>query len=100
MLPRYLPQQRRPPEPSRNTSVDHLRGRISIVAPRGRDTSPLVVMQVVNTRTGRVLTSDNVSLHTIYGRNTGLEHMMKTCTEAVIAARASWHWGYKKGDLQ
>src|SRR5690349_11189093 len=44
-------------------------------------------MEVINTRTGQVIASDDCSIH---------QAMVDLCDEATAVARATWFWGLKQ----
>lgn len=78
--------------------MNHLRGRVRIC---GRGTpQPTVVMEVVNTRTGVVVASDNAALHTIYGPGTGLPTMVQECATATTGARIAWMYDLRRKGLK
>lgn len=73
----------------------HIRGRVFV---RHRPSlQPIVCFEVINTRTGRVLASDNVALHTRYG--SGLPKIVRACHEAVAAARGAWTYDLRRSAL-
>lgn len=85
---RYVVKPVLPPRvPVASNYARHLRGKVRI-------RNGLVVMDVVNTNTNQVVASDNVALHTIYGRGAGLALMVQDATEVTAAARIAWMCGF------
>lgn len=67
-------------------TADHLRGRVYRME-RNSVGDWMWGMEVINTRTGDVIASDNCSIR---------EAMVDLADEATAAARAAWFWSFSK----
>ena len=82
-LPEYTGRRPRP----YGRTAGHIRGRVFLIRPACRDRHALWGMEVINTRTGDVIASDNCTIR---------EAIVDLCDEATAAARAAWFWSFTK----
>ena len=81
--------QGRDPRPYANTAP-HIRGRVYRMH-KNTVGDWMWGMEVINTRTGQVLASDNCSIR---------EAIVGLCDEATAVARATWFWGLRRKDVR
>src|SRR5205085_3423648 len=81
----------RDPKPPFSRTAPHIRGRVFAAGYRTRRGDQMWNMEVVNTRTGRVLIADNCA---------DLSLLIQACNEATAAARATWFYGLRHKAVQ
>lgn len=72
-------------------TAPHIRGKVRVLGNS-------VWFEVINTRTGDILATDNIALHTHYG--SGLPDIVQACVEATAAARGAWTYNFKREALK
>lgn len=86
--PSAAPARQRPPFAR---TAPHIRGRVFVMRPATRRMATLYGLEVRNTRTGKVLVTDNC---------TSLASIVDECHEATAAARAAWFFTFRQKDVR
>lgn len=97
----YTPRPRRPElpawikaveaQPTHARTAPHIRGRVYSAGYRTRYGDQMWNLEVVNTRTGRVLITDNCA---------DLERLLAQAHEATAIARGTWFYGLTRKAVQ
>lgn len=78
--------------PPFSRTAPHIRGRVYVdVDHRTTCGDQMYAMEVVNTRTGKVLITDNCA---------NLGRLVKACHEATAAARSTWFYSLGRKDVR